>query len=101
MKWAEVALLCRHNACSVPATFVEVCGRWGPLQIVRCYNGTELVNNVTKTLFDVFGVQVLCAAVRHPQSQGVVERFNACKYCVLQFGILSLRELLKGSIALC
>ena len=75
-KWAEVVPLERNDAVSVAAAFVQVCGRWGPPRVLRCDNGRELMNAVTRAVFEEFGVSVVNGAVRHPQSQGVVERFN-------------------------
>ena len=63
--------------------FVEVCARWGPPEVVRSDNRTEFVNANVDSMFDVFGITVKHGAVRHPQSQGVVECFH--------------RSLLKGN----
>ncbi|XP_065195680.1 uncharacterized protein LOC135827084 [Sycon ciliatum] len=75
-KWVEVVPLVRHDGPSVAAAFVDVCSRWGAPAVVRCNNGTEFVNQVVTSLYDAFGVEVRHGAVRHPQSQGGVERFN-------------------------
>ena len=56
--------------------FCSVCVRWGPPGIVRSDNGSEFRNALTHALFEAFGVVVQHGAVRHPQSQGSVERFN-------------------------
>ena len=55
---------------------MDICSKWGAPEFVRCDNGTELVNHLTSALYDAFGVRVLRGTVRHPQSQGAVERFN-------------------------
>ena len=75
-RWAEVVPLHSHNAANVAAALVNVCARWGPPEVVRCDNGTELINAITTSLYAAFGVKVNCGAARHPQSQGGVERFN-------------------------
>ena len=75
-KWAEVAPLCRHDAASVAEAFVDICLRWGSLEVVRMDNGTEFSNAIVESLFQVFGTTVRTGAVRHPQSQGAAERFN-------------------------
>ena len=75
-KWVEVVPLKRHDAASVAAAFLSVCVRWGPPGIVRSDNGSEFRNALTHALFEAFGVVVQHGAVRHPQSQGSVERFN-------------------------
>ena len=75
-KWVEVVPLRRHDASCVAKAFVQLCCRWGPPQIVRTDNGTEFVNAVVEAVFQKFGVQMRTGAVRHPQSQGGVERVN-------------------------
>ena len=75
-KWVEVQPLARHDANSVVVTFVNMCSDFGAPKLVRCDNGTEFRNAVVEALFDAFGVEVAHGAVRHPRSQGAVERFN-------------------------
>ena len=75
-RWVEVVPLPRHDGASVASAFIELCTRWGPPRVVRCDNGSEFVNAVVSSVFQVFGVHVKHGAVRHPQSQGGAERFN-------------------------
>ena len=75
-KWVKVVLLKCHDAASVAAAFLSVCARWVPPQVVRSDNGTEFRNAVTHALFEAFEGKAQHGAVRHPQSQGAVERFN-------------------------
>ncbi|XP_065182549.1 uncharacterized protein LOC135813378 [Sycon ciliatum] len=75
-KWVEVAPLRRHDAQSVADAFVQICTRWGPPDMVRLDNGTEFINAIVRSVFAMFGVTIQTGAVRHPQSQGCVERFN-------------------------
>ena len=75
-KWVEVAPLIRHDGASVAAEFAKLCQRWGAPDVIRCVNGTEFRNAIVKSLFTLMGVDVRCGAVRHPQSQGSVERMN-------------------------
>eukprot|EP00117_Sycon_ciliatum_P011312 scpid18689/ scgid1770/ Gag-Pol polyprotein; Matrix protein p10; p20; Capsid protein p25; Nucleocapsid protein p14; Protease p15; Reverse transcriptase/ribonuclease H p90; Integrase p46 len=75
-RWVEVVPLARHDGASVASAFVDVCSRWGAPDVVRSDNGTEFVNHVTVALYNAFGVEVRRGAVRHPQSQGGVERFH-------------------------
>ena len=74
-KWVEVLPLRCHDGKSVAAALVDVCSRWGPPEVIRSDNGSEF-NSIVTTLYDAFGVSVRHGAVRHPQSQGGVERFN-------------------------
>ena len=76
-RWVEVVPLARHDGASVASAFVDVCSRWGAPDVVRSDNGTEFVNHVTVALYNAFGVEVRRGAVRHPQSQGGVERFQS------------------------
>ena len=72
----EVVPLRRHDAASVAAAFLSACVRWGPPDVVRSDNGSELRSALTHALFGAFGVVIQHGAVRHPQSQGSVERYN-------------------------
>ena len=53
-----------------------MCLRWGAPEVVRLDNGTEFSNAIVESLFRLLGVCVNTGAVRHPQSQGAVERVN-------------------------
>ena len=75
-KWVEVVPMKRHCSAEVAAAMVSICSRWGAPEVVRSDNGTEFVNAIVSALFKSFGVTVQRGAVRHPQSQGSVERFN-------------------------
>ena len=75
-RWVEIVPLRRHDAASVSAAFVSMCTRWGPPEVVRSDNGSEFVNSVMTAVYQAFGVEVRRGAVRHPQSQGMAERFN-------------------------
>ena len=75
-KWAEVQPLRRHDAASVAAALTKICCRWGPPSVIRMDNGTEFRKAVVAALLEQFGVVVKTGAVRHPQSQGGVERLN-------------------------
>ena len=86
----EVVPLSQHDGPSVADAFLKVCLRWGPPRVVRCDNGTEFMNHVVSSLFDMFGAVVRTGAVRHPQSQGQVERFNRTL-------LVMIRKVLDGS----
>ena len=75
-KWVEVVPLRRHDTRSVADGFLSVCARCGPPATARCDNGSEFVIAIMSALFKSFGVRVQHGAVRHPQRQGAVERFN-------------------------
>ena len=75
-KWPEAVPLRRYDARCVADALVSICCRWGPPEMVRVDNGKEFQNAIVQALFDKFGVVVRTGAVRHPQSQGLVERFN-------------------------
>ena len=83
-KWVEVVPLRRHDAASVAAAFLSACGRWGPPDVVRSDNGSEFRNALTHALFEAFGVVIQHGAVRHPQSQGSVERFNRTLLAIIR-----------------
>ena len=75
-KYAEVVPLRRHDGASVADAIVELCCRWGTPDVIRMDNGREFRNYIVKALLRVFGVEVKTGAVRHPQTQGMAERFN-------------------------
>ena len=75
-KWAEVLPLRHHTASCVAESFVSLCCRWGPPEVVRLDNGTDFGNAIVESVLEVLGVRVRTRAVRHPMSQGGVERFN-------------------------
>ena len=75
-KWIEVAPLRKHDGQSVVSAFTTMCQRWGAPDVIRCDNGTEFQNSIVESLFKLMGVEVHTGAVRHPESQGAVERVN-------------------------
>ena len=75
-KWSEVIPIRSHRAEEIAQCIISACYKWGPMTVLRCDNGREMVNHITTKLFDRFGVKVLKGAVRHPQSQGGAERFH-------------------------
>ena len=76
-KWVEVRPLRKHDALSVAEAFTFIRCTWGPPEVIRVDNGSEFSNVIVQALFKKFGTRVKTGAVRHPQSQGGVERMNS------------------------
>ncbi|XP_065189341.1 uncharacterized protein LOC135819971 [Sycon ciliatum] len=76
IKWVEVKPLRRHDAASVAGALTSMCCRWGLPDQIQMDTETEFQNAVVRSLFTQFGVRVKTGAVRHPQSQGGMERMN-------------------------
>ena len=75
-KWAEAVPLKNYSAKIISEAFLKIISRLGPMKVMRCDNGKELINGITESLYKALGITVMRGAVRHPRSQGSVERFN-------------------------
>ncbi len=76
-KWPEARLLKAANAETV-ATFIyeEIICRFGALRILQSDRGTHFINEVIWKLTKKFRVKHNLSSSYHPQSNGLVERFN-------------------------
>ena len=76
-RWSEAKLLKATNAETV-ATFIyeEIICRFGPLKIIQSDRETHFVNEVIRKLTKRFRVKHSLSSPYHPQSNGLVERFN-------------------------
>ena len=76
-RWPEVRPLKAANAETV-ATFIyeEIICRFGAPRILQSDRGTHFVNEVIQKLTKRFRVRHSLSSPYHPQSNGLVERFN-------------------------
>ncbi len=76
-RWPEAKLLKAANAKTV-ATFIyeEIICRFGLPRIIQSDRGTHFVNEVIRKLTKRFRVKHNLSLPYHPQSNGLVERFN-------------------------
>src|ERR1043165_4516025 len=76
-RWPEARPLRHANATSV-ATFIykEIICRYGPPKVIQSDQGTHFVNQVIEQLTERFRIRHSLSSAYHPQSNGLVERFN-------------------------
>src|SRR6266498_4021823 len=76
-RWPEARPLKAANAETV-ATFIyeEIICRFGALRVLQSDRGTHFVNEVIQKLTKRFKVRHSLSSPYHPQSNGLVERFN-------------------------
>jgi transposase InsO family protein len=76
-RWPEARPLKAANSETV-ATFIyeEIICRFGPPKVIQSDQGTHFVNEMIKDLTKRFQVKHSLSSPYHPQSNGLVERFN-------------------------
>ena len=76
-RWSEARPLKTADANSV-AEFIyeEIICRHGPPKIIQSDQGTHFVNKVIKQLTEKFRIKHSLSSPYHPQTNGLVERFN-------------------------
>ena len=76
-KWPEARALQNAKASSVVSFFYEdvICRHGCPKEILTD-RGTHFVNDMLNSLCDNFGVKHKLSTAYHPQTNGLVERFN-------------------------
>ncbi len=76
-KWIEAKPLATITSVTVQKFFWQniVC-RFGVPKAVTVDNGTQFDAETFKELCDQIGTKILFASVRHPESNGLVERAN-------------------------
>src|ERR1044072_9216362 len=76
-RWLEARPLRHANATSV-AIFIykEIICRYGSLKVIQSDQGTHFVNQVIEQLTERFRIRHSLSSAYHPQSNGLVERFN-------------------------
>ena len=76
-RWSEARAVRKANAESV-ATFIyeEIICRYSTPKIIQSDQGTHFVNETIKLLAEKFRIRHSLSSPYHPQSNGLVERFN-------------------------
>ena len=76
-RWPEARAVKKANAETV-ATFIyeEIICRYGTPKIIQSDQGTHFVNETIKLLTEKFRIRHSLSSPYHPQSNGLVERFN-------------------------
>ena len=75
-KWPEAAAVPDKSAHFVAKFLFQVITRHGSPRIIQSDQGREFVNEVTRHMFDLTGVDHRISAAYHPQTNGLDERFN-------------------------
>ena len=76
-KWPEAFLLCNVTTESVVECLIELTARLGIPKEVLTDNGTNFVSRTMKKFCALAGIQQIRTLLYHPQTDGMVERFNA------------------------
>lgn len=75
-RWAEVIPLRSLTAKATCQGLIEVFSRCGTPQLICSDQGTNFTAKLTAELMERLGVSVRFATPEHPQSNGIVERWN-------------------------
>ncbi|KAE9048416.1 hypothetical protein PR001_g3816 [Phytophthora rubi] len=76
-RWAEVfAVDCLDSVAFVDEMINGVAARHGVLSRLLSDNGSNFTSDVAKSFYQTLGIKKLYGAAYHPQTQGLVERFN-------------------------
>ena len=96
-KWIEAKSLAKITSATVQKFFWQniVC-RFGVPKAITVDNGTQFDAETFKTFCDQIGTKIHFASVRHPESNGLVDRANR----IITTGIMkSIFNLPKGKVA--
>ena len=76
-KWPEARALTNAKAASVvPFFYEDIICRHGCPKVLLTDRGTHFVNEMLDSLCDQLGVKHKLSSAYHPQTNGLVERFN-------------------------
>ncbi|XP_040066957.1 uncharacterized protein LOC120840462 [Ixodes scapularis] len=75
-RWPEVIPLRSLTAKSTCQALVDVFSRHGVPELICCDQGTNFTSQLTKELLSRLGVEIRFSTPDHPQSNGIVERWN-------------------------
>src|SRR5688500_5811753 len=77
LRWPKARVVKKANAETV-ATFIykEIICRHGTPKIIQSDQGTHFVNKTIRLLTEKFRIRHSLSSPYHPQSNGLVERFN-------------------------
>ena len=93
MKWPEAKAIPNKEAVTVAKfIFEEIICRHGCPKILQSDQGTEFTAQIIKELTDKFRIQHKYSSSYHPQTNGIVERFNRTLSTTLQKLTINLEE---------
>ena len=76
-KWPEAFALRNSRAETVVNWLIDLTSRVGVPQGILMDNGTNFVSKVVKQFFQTTGVHQIRTSLYHPETDGMVERFNS------------------------
>ena len=83
-KWPEAFPLCNITSETIIVCLIEVTSRLGVPKGVLSENGTNLVSTMMRQFCDRTGIHQIKTSPDHPQTDGMVERFNSTLKCLLR-----------------
>lgn len=75
-RWPEVIPLRSLTAQATCQALLEVFPRFGTPQLICCDQGTNFTATLTRELAERLGIRMRFSTPEHPQSNGIVERWN-------------------------
>ena len=83
-KWPEAFPLCNITSETIIECLIEVTSRLGVPKEVLSDNGTNFVSTMMRQFCDRTGIHQIKTSPYHPQTDGMVERFNSTLKCLLR-----------------
>ena len=84
-RWPEAKAIPNKQATTIARfIFEEIICRHGCPKEIQSDNGTEFVNEIIKELANQFNIKWKFSSPYHPQTNGIIERFNRTMCSVLQ-----------------
>jgi len=74
--WAEAVPLQDQTAASISAVIIKICCSFGIPDILCSNQGRNFESQLLRDVMTAFGIQKSQTTAYHPQSDGMVERFN-------------------------
>ena len=75
-KWAEAIPLCDQKATTIADAVIKLCSSFGIPDILHSDQGRNFESALFSQVLQVFGIHKTRTTAYHPQSDGMVERFN-------------------------
>ena len=75
-RWAEAIPLKRINAESICTALLNVFSKYGFPQTILSDNGSQFKGQMTQAIMKMLNIIQVHSTIYHPQSNGIVERFN-------------------------
>lgn len=87
-RWPEVIPLRSLTAQATCQALLEVFARFGTPELICCDKGTNFTAALTKELAERLGIRMRFSTPEHPQSNGIVERWNGTFKAMLRHVVI-------------